>query len=106
MDTWREISKASRSQKLRFKTVLATWIIRSKTGPWRRRKFDNLCLPPKGGPSDKQRRVGVPSDVVTIRRMLKRRYAHLIEKLLVWVVFSPLSSASWMAAWIHSPQER
>jgi hypothetical protein len=26
--------------------------------------------------------------------MLERRYSHMMEKLLLWVVFSPLSSAS------------
>jgi hypothetical protein len=45
--------------------VLATWIIRSKTGPSRRSKIDILVC--------KHRRVGVQSDVVT--SMLERRYS-------------------------------
>jgi MFS family permease len=44
--------------------VLATWIIRSKTGPSRRSKIDILVC--------KHRRLGVQSDVVTSIRMLER----------------------------------
>src|SRR5215467_7728532 len=69
-------------------------------------KTDNVChscLPPKGGPSDKHRRVGVESDVVTSRLMLERRDFDVMEKFLVWLVFRPFSSASWMAACMHSP---
>jgi hypothetical protein len=43
-------------------------------------------------PACKQRWVGVHSDVVTSILMLERHYAHVMEKLLVWVEFSPLSS--------------
>jgi len=43
-------------------------------------------------PACKHRRVGVESDVVTSILMLARHYSHGMEKLLVWVVFSPLSS--------------
>ena len=44
-------------------------------------------------PACKHRRVGVQSDVVTSILMLERRYSHLMEKLLLWVVFSSLSSS-------------
>jgi len=54
-------------------------------------------------PACQHRRVGVESDVITSILMLERRNAHVREKLLVWLVFLSLSSASWMAAWIHSP---
>ncbi len=47
--------------------VLATWIIRSKTGPSRRCKIDILVC--------KHRRVCVQSDLVTSIRMLERRYS-------------------------------
>ena len=33
----------------------------------------------------------------------QQQSSHMMEKLLVWIVFSPLSSGSWMAAWMHSP---
>jgi hypothetical protein len=67
--------------------VLATWIIRSKTSPARRRKICFPCLPPKGGPSDKQRKVGVQSDVVDSILIFEQRCFHLMENLLVWLVF-------------------
>jgi hypothetical protein len=44
-------------------------------------------------PACKHRKVGVQSDVVTSILMLERRYSHLMEKLLLWVVFSSLSSS-------------
>src|SRR5215467_9039085 len=71
--------------------VLATWIIRSKKRHIEREKDLLPCLPPKGGPSDKHRWVGVESDVVTSRFMLERRY-FMLEKLLVWLVFLLISS--------------
>jgi hypothetical protein len=43
-------------------------------------------------PACKHRRVGVLSDVVDSIRMLEQRYFHMVEKLLVWLVFLPLSS--------------
>jgi len=59
--------------------VLATWIIRSK-----------IALgdgPNSSSPTCKHRQVGVQSDIVTSILMLERRYSHVMEKLLVWVVF-------------------
>ena len=43
-------------------------------------------------PANIGRRVSVQSEVVTSLLMLKQRYFHAMEKLLLWVVFSPLSS--------------
>jgi hypothetical protein len=63
------------------RTVLATWIIRSKTGTSRRRKISF--------PACKHRKVGVQSEVVNSILMLEQRYFHVMEKLLVWLVFFP-----------------
>ena len=59
--------------------VLATWIIRSKTSPTKPGKISF--------PACKQGRVGVPSDVVTSILLLERYYAHVMEKLFLWLVF-------------------
>ncbi len=74
---------------------MATWIIRSKTSPARRRKICFPCLQTEEGWCTIQSRHQ--------HLMLERHYAHVMEKLLVWVVFSPLSSGSWMAAGMPSP---
>ncbi len=63
---------------------MATWVIRSKTGTSRGRKISI--------PACKHSRVGVQSEVITSLLMLKQRYFHVREKLLLCVVFSPLSS--------------
>ena|GEM_PF-5901454 len=42
-------------------------------------------------PACKHRRVGVVSDVVDSILMLEQRYFHMMEKLLLWLVFLPLS---------------
>ncbi len=44
-------------------------------------------------PACKHRRVGVQSEVVNSIFMLERRDAHVMEKLLLWLVFSLLSSS-------------
>jgi hypothetical protein len=43
-------------------------------------------------PACKHRRVSVESDVVNSILMLGQRYFHVMEKLLVWLVFLSLSS--------------
>jgi hypothetical protein len=68
----------------RKERVLATWIIRSKTGTSRRKRSSS--------PACKHRRVGVQSEVVNSIFMLERHYSHVMEKLLVWLEFFPLSS--------------
>jgi len=42
-------------------------------------------------PACKHSRVGVESNVVNSILMLEQRYFHVMEKLLVWLVFLPLS---------------
>jgi hypothetical protein len=59
--------------------VLATWIIRSKTSPTKPGKISF--------PACKQGWVGVPSDVITSILLLERYYAHVMEKLFLWLVF-------------------
>ena len=59
--------------------VLAPWIIRSKTSPSRRKKIFIPCLQTRG--------VGVESDVVNSRLMLERRYSHVMEKFLLWLMY-------------------
>src|SRR6266699_1941643 len=59
--------------------VMATWIIRSKTSTWRRTKFFPAAC--------KQRRVGVQSARRHRNLMLERRYAHVMEKFLVCLVW-------------------
>jgi hypothetical protein len=44
-------------------------------------------------PACQHRRVGVESDVVTSILMLGQRYFHVMEKLLVWLVYLSLSPA-------------
>jgi hypothetical protein len=35
--------------------------------------------------------MGVPSEIVNSLLILEHRYVHVMEKLLLWVVFFPLS---------------
>src|SRR5215469_16824958 len=51
----------------------------------------------------KHSRVGVESDVVNSILMLEHRSFHVMGKLLLWLVFFPLCSGYWRAAWMHSP---
>jgi hypothetical protein len=44
-------------------------------------------------PACKHRRVGVQSEVVNSIFMLERRDSHVMEKLLLWLVFLLLSSS-------------
>jgi hypothetical protein len=43
-------------------------------------------------PACKNRRVGVQSEVVNSMLMLEQQNLHVMEKLLVWLVYLPLSS--------------
>jgi hypothetical protein len=62
-----------------------TWYIRSKPGTSNRERSPS--------PACKHRSVGVQSEVVNSIFMLERRYSHVMEKLLLWLVFSLLSSS-------------
>jgi len=58
------------------------WLLRSSVQKQARRDGEK-----SPSPACQQRRVGVPSDVVTSILMLERRYSQMMEKLLVWLVF-------------------
>ena len=51
----------------------------------------------------KHRRVGEESDVIHSILMIEHCYFHVMEKLFLWLVFFPLSSGSWRAAWMRTP---
>ena|SRR5215469_12607699 len=80
--------------------VLATWIIRSKTGPTKPGKISF--------PTCKQRRVGVPSDVVTRILLLEPRYFQGMEKLLSYgpCFATPSAAEEWLLGctllWLYS----
>lgn len=79
---------------LPYLAVMTSWVIRSKTSPTKPGKLSFPAYKQRGD---------VPSDVVTSILILERRYFQVMEKLLLWVEFSPLSSGARMAAWMRSP---
>jgi hypothetical protein len=70
-----------------WKTFLLYWLLGSSVQKQARPDGERSSFP-----ACKHRRVGVESDVVDSILMLEQPYFHMMEKLLVWLVFLPLSS--------------